>query len=169
MTIEERINELGEKYEKQKEINKELVDENHKLADCNARLLDQVGAATKRIIELEKENEQLKSIAEFQQSSNMKRHFEIQELKKKNKELDVFLNAGTTFNKALNSTNKVLEEERDRYRNMVFDQKDLLTKAKGHIENLLYYVNQCTCERSNYAEMDEDKKQAGQFLQEIEK
>jgi mevalonate kinase len=31
MTIEERINELGEKYEKQKEINKELVDENEAL------------------------------------------------------------------------------------------------------------------------------------------
>lgn len=41
-----------------------------------------------RIAELEKENEQLKSIAQFQQSSNMKRHFEIQELEKKNKGLE---------------------------------------------------------------------------------
>lgn len=43
--------------------------------------------------------------------------------------------------------------------------KDQLAKAKEHIENLLYYVQQCTCERSNYAEMDEDIKQAEQFLQ----
>ena len=39
-----------------------------------------------------------------------------------------------------------------------------LTKAKEHIENLLYYVKQCTCERSNYAEIKEDIKQAEQFL-----
>lgn len=41
-----------------------------------------------------------------------------------------------------------------------------LTKAKEHIENLLYYVKQCTCERSNYAEIEEDIKQAEQFLEE---
>ena len=44
------------------------------------------------------------------------------------------------------------------------EKDDQLTKAKEHIENLLYYVQQCTCERSNYAEMDEDIKQAKQFL-----
>jgi len=72
MTIEERINELGEKYEKQKEINKELVDENHKLADCNARLLDQVGAATKQAIELEKKNAELKEqLAETNLNGNI--------------------------------------------------------------------------------------------------
>jgi phospholipid N-methyltransferase len=72
MTIEERINELGEKYEKQKEINKELVDENHKLADCNARLLDQVGAATKQAIELEKKNAELKErLAEVNLNGNI--------------------------------------------------------------------------------------------------
>ena len=42
----------------------------------------------KRIPDLEKENAELKSIAQFQQSSNMKRHFEIQELEKKNKKLE---------------------------------------------------------------------------------
>ena len=39
------------------------------------------------IAELRKENENLASIAEHQQSSNMKRYFEIEELKKENAEL----------------------------------------------------------------------------------
>lgn len=39
-----------------------------------------------------------------------------------------------------------------------------LTKAKEHIENLLYYVKQCTCERSNYEEINKDIKEAEQFL-----
>ena len=63
------------------------------------------------------------------------------ELKKKNKELDVFLVAGTTFNKALNSQNKALEEERDRYRNMTFDQREHLTKAKEIIKKFSEFVN----------------------------
>lgn len=41
-----------------------------------------------------------------------------------------------------------------------------LKKAKEHIENLLYYVKQCTCERSNYAEIEKDIKEAEQFLKE---
>lgn len=41
-----------------------------------------------------------------------------------------------------------------------------LAKAKEHIENLLYYVKQCTCERSNYAEIEKDIKEAEQFLKE---
>ena len=45
-----------------------------------------------------------------------------------------------------------------------------LLKAKEHIENLLYYVKQCTCERSNYAEIEKDIKEAEQFLSnEVEK
>lgn len=39
-----------------------------------------------------------------------------------------------------------------------------LFKAKEHIENLLYYVKQCNCERSNYAEIEKDIKEAEQFL-----
>ena len=46
---------------------------------------------------------------------------------------------------------------------------DQLTKAKEHIENLLYYVKQCTCERSNYEEIEKDIKEAEQFLSEVEK
>lgn len=85
------------------------------------------------IKELQQENAELKSIAEFQQSSNMSRHFE-------NKKLKEGLALGSTFNKALNSMNKSLEEERDKYRNMVFDKDEQLTKAKEIIKNLLVYV-----------------------------
>lgn len=46
--------------------------------------------------------------------------------------------------------------------------KDLKT-AREIIDNLLYYIKQCTCERSNYAELDEDIKQAEQFLKETER
>lgn len=41
-----------------------------------------------------------------------------------------------------------------------------LTKAKEHIENLLYYVKQCTCDRSNYEEIEKDIKEAEEFLKE---
>lgn len=108
--------------------------------------------------ELIKENAELRAIAENQQSSNMSRHFE-------NKKLKEGLAVGSIFNKALNSMNKNLEEERDKYRNMVFDlqkenaelkddnkvmadnyskmeQKfyDNLTKAKEIIKRLLCVV-----------------------------
>lgn len=43
----------------------------------------------------------------------------------------------STWNKALNSMNKYLEEERDKFRNMVFDKDEQLTKAKKIIKNLL--------------------------------
>jgi len=79
---------------------------------------------------LEKENAELKSIAEFQQSSNISRHFE-------NKKLKEGLAVGSTFNKALNSMNKNLEEERDKYRNMVFDKDEQLTKAKDILQIVL--------------------------------
>ena len=84
----------------------------------------------KRIEQLEKENTELKKIAEFQQSNNMSRYFE-------NKKLKEVLAVGSTFNKALNSMNQSLEEERDKYRNMVFDKNDQLTKAKEIIKSLI--------------------------------
>ena len=84
----------------------------------------------KKVEELEKENAELKKVAEFQQSSNMSRHFE-------NKKLKEVLAVGSTFNKALNSMNQSLEEERDKYRNMVFDKNDKLTKAKEIIKSLI--------------------------------
>ncbi len=111
--------------------------------------------------QLREENAELRAIAENQQSSNMSRYFE-------NKKLKEGLAVGSTLNKGLNSLNKALEEERDKYRNMVFDKDEHLTKAKEHIENLLYYVKQCTCERSNYAEIEKDIKEAEQFIKDSE-
>lgn len=60
----------------------------------------------------------------------MSRHFE-------NKKLKEGLAVGSTFNKALNSMNKNLEEERDKYRNMVFDKDEELTKAKFLLKRLV--------------------------------
>ena len=88
-----------------------------------------------RIAELEKENAELKSIAEFQQSSNMSRHFE-------NKKLKEGLAVGSMWNKHLNSQNKALEEERDKYRDMTFDQREQLTKAKVALRNVIDYLGQ---------------------------
>ena len=88
----------------------------------------------KRIDELEKENAELRAIAENQQSSNMSRYFE-------NKKLKEGLAVGSTFNKALNSMNKTLEKERDKYRNMVFDKDEQLTKAKEIIKKFSEFVN----------------------------
>lgn len=58
--------------------------------------------------------------------------------------------------------------ERKIFQGIVEKKNDQLTKAKEHIENLLYYVKQCTCERSNYAEIEKDIKEAEQFLKELD-
>ena len=91
-------------------------------------------AIQKDVAKLEKENAELRKVAEFQQSSNMDTHLE-------NKKLKEGLAVGSTFNKALNSMNKYLEEERDKYRNMVFDQREHLTKAKEIIKKFSEFVN----------------------------
>ena len=145
MMIKERKPESGA------ELYRKLQKENHELADCNARLLDQVGAATKRTIELEKENEQLKSAAEFQQSSNMKRHFEIQELKKENAELK----AEIENDRDLPTVAYMHGAEKQKKK----DEKQL-TKAK---EILKMIVNYYPCYNKTITE------QAEQFLKEIEK
>jgi len=116
--------------------------------------------------ELEKENAELRKITEFQQSSNMNRHFE-------NKKLKEGLAVGSILNKGLNSLNKALEEERDKYRNMVFDKDEQLTKAKKLIERLLttprtIYGKDEDGEPSSFFNLayEEIKQQAEQFLQE---
>ena len=118
----------------------------------------------KRIAELEKENAELRRVAEFQQSSNMNRHFE-------NKKLKEGLAVGSTFNKALNSMNKTLEEERNKYRNMVFDKDDQLTKAKELLERLL--VTSCNSDvlnlLPNCSEVLRVRVEAEQFLSEVKK
>ena len=124
-------------------------------------------AIQKDVAKLEKENAELRKVAEFQQSSNMDTHLE-------NKKLKEGLAVGSTFNKALNSMNKYLEEERDKYRNMVFDQREHLTKAKEIIKKFSEFVN-------NEVEFDPEHPQehtdlwnelceeAEQFIREVEK
>lgn len=106
------------------------------------------------IKELQQENTELKSIAEFQQSSNMTTHFE-------NKKLKEGLAVGSTWNKALNSMNKSLEEERDKFRNMVFDKDEQLTEAKKVIEEL---YNIIPASMSDYAK--EPMEHARKFMTE---
>lgn len=98
-----------------------------------------------RNLDLEKENAELRKIAEFQQSSNMNTHFE-------NKKLKEGLAVGSTWNKHLNSLNKALEEDRDKYREMTFDMKAQLTTAK---ELLKWWVSHCGNHDLHYAKKTE--------------
>ncbi len=41
-----------------------------------------------------------------------------------------------------------------------------LDEAKDIIKDLLYYLGSCTCDRSNYAELDNDIKRAKEFIKE---
>ena len=54
----------------------------------------------------------------------------IAKLEKENAKLKEVLAVGTTCNKGLISRNKLLEEECDKYRNMVFDKIEQLDRAK---------------------------------------
>ena len=80
-----------EEIDIQKEIEEYFTESTGFGRDKIRNFMDIVNKALKqkgeRIEELEKENEELKSIAEFQQSSNMKRHFEIQKLEKEKQDL----------------------------------------------------------------------------------
>jgi hypothetical protein len=95
----------------------------------NADLKEEINKIAFARGNLEEENAELRKVAEFQQSSNMNRYFE-------NKKLKEGLAVGSTFNKALNSMNKSLEEERDKYRDMVFDlQQENAELKKDCIES----------------------------------
>lgn len=110
-----------------------------------------------------KENSELKSIAEFQQSSNMDTHLE-------NKKLKEVLAVGTTWNKHLNSRNKALEEETNKYRNMVFDKIEQLDRAKELLERLL--ITSCNSDvlnlLPNCSEVLRVRVEAEQFLKDSE-
>lgn len=112
----------------------------------------------KRISELEKENAELRKVAEFQQSSNMETHFE-------NKKLKEVLAVGSTWNKGLNSRNKYLEEKNDKYRNMVFDKMEQLTKAKELVRSL-YYIIKDRIDYENNIGIKDEMWRAEQFLKE---
>ncbi|MBO5864036.1 MAG: hypothetical protein J6Q59_07195 [Paludibacteraceae bacterium] len=103
-----------------------------------------------------KENAELKSIAEFQQSSNMSRYFE-------NKKLNEVLTVGSVFNKALNSRNKFLKEEVERYRNTVFDKIKKLDEA----EELILKLSTCLKGHSNNNFEYELLQEAERFLEKV--
>ena len=109
--------------------------------------------------ELEKENAELRKVAEFQQSSNMDTHLE-------NKKLKECLLVGSTFNKALNSRNKFLEEENDKYRNMVFDKIEQIDKAKEIIKELVEGIRITFEHRGFITNVDAFLLKAEQFLRE---
>jgi len=131
-----------------------LHDENNDICTTMGELI----ITLKGIADLEKENAELRKVAEFQQSSNMNTHIE-------NKKIKEVLAVGSMWNKHLNSQNKALEEERDKYRDMTFDQRDQLTKAKEIIKELLSRLNRLTYTGLNC----EECKEAEQFLSEVEK
>lgn len=112
--------------------------------------------------QLREENAELRKVAEFQQSSNMSRHFE-------NKKLKEGLAVGSILNKGLNSLNNTLAEERDKYRNMVFDKDEQLTTAKEIIKKLkmLYFSPVVT--KDDVKRQDEILAEVEQFLSEVEK
>ena len=158
-SYEERIKEMAEekvRKEAKLEDGNLIKEEQMTRAEILEKTID-FDDAIQRIVSLEKENAELKKVAEFQQSSNMSRHFE-------NKKLKEVLAVGSTFNKALNSMNKSLEEERDKYRNMVFDKDEQLTKAKEIIKELLNLP--FASDEEVFANVSEILGRAEQFLKE---
>ena len=87
----------------------------------------------------------------------------IKELQQENAELKTRVENQKSFLERIRTKFKLGELDRKEIEGYL--EGDQLTKAKEHIENLLYYVKQCTCERSNYAEIKEDIKEAEQFIE----
>ena len=54
----------------------------------------------------------------------------------------------------------------DGYLDCAEPREKRIAEAKDIIDDLLYYVKQCNCERSNYAEITQDIKRAEKFLEE---
>ena len=81
---------------------------------------------------------------------------------KENAKLKEVLAVGTTCNKGLIARNKLLEEECDKYMNMVFDKMEQIDKAKEIIRDLL------SCLYSVEYDRVSDLEEAEQFLKESE-
>lgn len=82
-----------------------------------------------QLTEKNKQIEELKKIAEFQTSLSMQR---FAELKKKDKALDV----AEKLNRSINAMNKKLEEDCDKFTNMVFDKEGKIKELEALIEEL---------------------------------
>lgn len=92
----------------------------------------------------------------------------IAKLEKENEKLKETLTVGTTWNKHLNSRNKALEEESDKYRNMLFDKMEQLDRAKKIIKKLYSHIFQ----GMGFMELNDyniQKAETEQFLKEVEK
>jgi cobalamin biosynthesis Mg chelatase CobN len=85
-----------------------------------------------------------------------------------NKRLKEGLTVGSMWNKHLNSQNKALEEERDRYRNMTFDQREQLSTAKEIIEKLKALYLSPVVTKDDVKRQDEILAEVEQFLKDSE-
>ena len=139
-------------------------------------------AIQKDVAELEKENKELKTvkipqlerrIASIRGAHSVDcrklnaRTEQVERLKKENAELKTKVTALENANKAMVKELDDMTSGGISFLTNVVRSKEEIDKAKEHIENLLYYVKQCTCERSNYAEIENDIKEAEQFLKEV--
>ena len=119
--------------------------------------------------QLQKENAELKLQLQVEkdlhaEEVNLHLHAEdyIKSLEQENAELKATLTAGSIFNKSLNADNKCLTEERDKYRNMVFDTKEQLAQTTVWLKNL------SDAFPNSYADVVKDTlEEVRQFLKEI--
>ena len=103
-----------------------------------------------RIVDLEKEIKMLRKVAEDWKESCHKAWKENEELKA---EIENDRDLPTIAYMQGAEKQKKKDEEQ-------------FTEAKDIIEDLLYYLGSCTCDRSNYAELDNDIKRAKEFIKE---
>ncbi len=111
----------------------------------------------------------VKTVKVYNQAYVDKQEKQIEELEKKNKELKEILIVGTTWNKGLISRNKALEEESDKYRNIVFDKMEQIDRAKDIIEKLVEGIRITYEHKGFITDVDDFLSEAEQFLKEADK
>ena len=112
-----------------------------------------------------KELGKIKTVKVYNQAYVDKQKKQIEELKKENAKLKETLTVGTTWNKGLISRNKFLEEESDKYRNMVFDKMEQIDNA---VELLKKWVELFKPKGGNI-QPTPIQVETEQFLKEVEK
>lgn len=113
--------------------NADLKQENRDLADCNARLLTQAAAATKRVVALEKENERLKRVCNDLTNTHRNIGEENKRLEKENAELKTDYKVLSCSVGDFGDLQDKLEEEQRKNNGL----SDNLTKAKEIIRQFL--------------------------------
>lgn len=120
-------------------------------------------SAVERIAELEKENAELRNIAEFQQSSNMNRYFENKKLKDENTGLKEKLNMRSCQNYKHNNKSCPNDGSCVHYNKWEDYKNSQLTKAKEIIKTFLGFT-----EAFGYSpSMDKFISDTKQFLREV--